>query len=153
MLWRELSGVGVSRVGREGHNWLRFWHWDPRESLGPEEESTRPPHQASHLWVQPMGTWTKKTSQAPQPLPPTRLPLQRPGIIEWIFTDTKGSPLRESLGKGKDSFLGGVLPTETLEATLCLAQNRPARPHCSRTCLPSAAPLPPLQPLSAPPQR
>lgn len=43
MLWRELSGVGVSGVGREGHNWLRFWHWDPRESLGPEEESTRPP--------------------------------------------------------------------------------------------------------------
>ena len=34
-----------------------------------------------------------------------------------------------------------------------LAQNRPTCPHCSRTGLPSAALLPPLQPLSAPPHQ
>lgn len=34
-----------------------------------------------------------------------------------------------------------------------LAQNRPTCPHCSRTSLPSAALLSPLQPLSAPPHQ
>ena len=85
----------------------------PGKAPGPEEESTRRPHQANRLWVQPTGTRAKKPSRDHSPVP-TRLPLQRPGIMAWIFTDTEGSPLRESLGKRKDPFLGGFFQQRPL---------------------------------------
>ena len=136
---RALRGGSGGRLAGKATTGLNSGIGTPGEAPGPEEEGTRPLHQANRLWVQPTGTRAKKPSQVPQPL-------ALPGFLSSGPESSRGSSLTQrGLHSGKVWAKGRILslgassnrdprgddilsPEQTNMSTLQLHQPAPCGP-------------------------